>query len=693
MSREPRQPARKEIERLRSEIRRHDRLYHVEGAPQISDYDYDQLVQRLRELEERHPELVTPDSPTQRVGGAPLEGFAHVRHAVPMLSIDNTYTPQELREFDARVRRALGRDDFDYIVDPKIDGVAVSLRYENGALALGATRGDGETGDDITANIRTVRSVPLGLEGDGWPAVLEVRGEVYWPRPAFDAHNESRAAAGEPPFANPRNATAGTLKQLDPRNVAGRGLAFCCHGFGEIRPFPAGISRQSALFERLKAWGLPVNPHTRTCVDIDAVIAFVEEWDQQRRTLDYETDGLVVKVDALALREELGYTSKAPRWCIAFKFAPDRGESRLLRVDFQVGKLGTITPRAVMEPVLLAGTTVRHATLHNFDQVQRLGVRIGDTVIVEKAGEIIPQVVGVVLDKRPADATPIEPPTACPECGGDVARDEGGVYLRCLNPACPAQLVERLKFFCGRDQMDIDGLGEVLVERLVEEGLVHAYADIYRLESRREAVEKLVFEHQRRAEGGVKTVRVEFGAKRTQQLLEGVDMSRRQPLARLLAALNIRHVGSNTAELLAEHFGDIDALAAADEEALQAVEGIGPEVAASVRRWFQSEAGRETIASLRAAGVNMTQPRRAAPAGGQSLKDLTLVVTGTLQRYSRKEIEELIKRHGGKVSGSVSRKTDYLVAGEEAGGKLEKARSLGVKVLTEEEFERLLKQN
>lgn len=681
-------PATRVVE-LREAIAHHDHLYFVLHAPEISDEQYDALMRELRALEAAHPELVSPDSPTQRVGERPIEGFATVRHAVPMLSIDNTYSEAELREFDARVRRALEISTVDYVADPKIDGVAVSLLYEDGRFTRGATRGDGETGDDITQNLRTLRSVPLRLRGGGWPARLEVRGEVYWPRPAFDAANERRAADGDEPFKNPRNATAGTLKQKDARRVSGAGLVFCAHGFGLIEPFPQKIERHSALFRRLAEWGLPVNPHAQPLTGIDAVVSFVHEWDQKRRTLDYDTDGLVIKLDRLAERERLGVTSKAPRWCIAYKYAAERARTRLIDVDFQVGKLGTITPRAVMAPVLLAGTTVRHASLHNFDQVERLGLRIGDMVIIEKAGEIIPQVVGVDLEQRPADARPILRPTRCPACDHDVAQDSGGVYLRCQNPTCPAQWLERLRFFVGRDQMDIAGLGEVIIERLVAAGLVRTYADIYRLAERREQLLKLPFEQERTSKGETKKIVVEFGEKRTDLLLAGIEKSKSQPLSRVLAALNIRHVGVSTAELLAEHFGDMDAIAAADEEQLQAVEGVGAEVAASLRRWFESEDGRRIIADLKAVGVNMKQAKRVVATTGP-LVGKTVVVTGTLSRYKRDEIEALIKRLGGKASGSVSKKTDYLIAGADAGSKLEKARALNVPVLDEDAFDRLI---
>lgn len=675
------------IAELRAELRRHDHLYYVLHTPEISDERYDALLRELRALETAHPELITPDSPTQRVGERPLEGFAHVRHAVPMLSIDNTYSPEELREFDARVRRALGDEPYTYLVDPKIDGVAVALRYEDGALALGATRGDGETGDDITQNLRTIRSVPLRLRGTDWPAVLEVRGEVYWPRRDFEAFNRQLVAAGEEPFANPRNATAGTLKQLDARNVEPRKLAFQAHGVGVLEPLPPNVNTHSELNARLREWGVPVNPHARVCRDVDAVIAFVAEWDARRRDLEYDTDGLVVKVDRLDQRRRLGTTSKAPRWCIAYKYAAEQAQSRLLSVDFQVGKLGTITPVANLEPVQLAGTTVKRATLHNFDQVRRLDLHVGDTVTVEKAGEIIPQVVAVDAARRPADAQPIRPPKRCPECQGDVVQDEGGVYVRCINPECPAQLVERLRFFCGRDQMDIDAAGGAVVEALVQHNLVRSFADLYRLHQRRDELVALPV--------GVNTrtgSAISLGEKRAEKLLSGIEISKSRPLARLLAALGIRHVGVNTAELLADHFGTLDALLAADETTLQEVEGVGPEVAASVYQWLHSAGGRHTIDELKSVGVDPAQPKARRAAGGP-LAGKTIVVTGTLARYSRGEIEALIKQHGGKPTASVSKKTDFVVAGESPGSKLDKARTLGVRVLTEAEFERFLAES
>ncbi|MBN1488301.1 MAG: NAD-dependent DNA ligase LigA [Phycisphaerae bacterium] len=663
--------AERQIQKLRETLRRHDHLYYVLAQPEISDREYDRLFEQLKKLEEQHPELITPDSPTQRVSGRPLEGFTQVRHAVPMLSIDNTYNEAELREFDARVRRGLDDEPYAYVVDPKIDGVAISLRYEDGALVQAATRGDGATGDDITQNARTIRSIPLRLSGRDVPGVLEVRGEVYWPRSDFARCNAARAANGEATFANPRNATAGTLKQLDSRIVAQRGLAFIAHGFGAIEPFDA--ETQHELFDRFTAWGIPANPHRRLLKTIDAVVAFVHEWESQRLELDYETDGLVVKVDRLDQRDALGATSRFPRWCIAFKYAAERAESKLLSVRFQVGKLGTITPVANLEPVQLAGTTVKSASLHNFDQIERLGVKVGDTVLVEKAGEIIPQVVQVVAEKRPADAKAIRPPKACPSCGEAITRDEAAVALRCTNPACPAQVKERIRYFCGRDQMDIEGAGPVLVEQLVDTGLTHDVADLYHLHERRDELIGL----ERMAE------------KSADKFLAAIDESKSRPLARLVAALNIPLVGASTAELLTAEFSTMDALRDADEEALQAIDGIGPEVAANLREFFEAPATGRLLQRLQAAGVNMKQPRKAA-ATAQPLAGKTIVVTGTLEGYSRKAIQDLIGELGGKATGSVSKKTDFVVAGAEAGSKLTKAQELGVKVLTEAEFDKLI---
>jgi len=661
------------IERLREEIRRHDRLYYVEAAPEISDRQYDRLLEELKALEARHPELVTPDSPTRRVGGEPIEGFTTVEHSQPMLSIDNTYSEEELREFDARVHRALGDRPVRYLVDPKIDGVAVSLRYEAGLLTLAATRGDGRRGDDITTNARTIRSIPLRLLGRDAPDLLEVRGEVYWPRSVFNAYNARRVEQGLEAFANPRNGAAGTLKQLDPRIVAERGLAFLAHSLGAMSP-PVAETAGEAM-RRLAEWGIPVNPHARVCEDIEEALRAALGWLDRRGEADYETDGAVVKVDELALRAELGATSKYPRWCIAYKYEAERAQTVLRSVDFQVGRLGTITPVAHFDPVQLAGTTVSNASLHNFDQVARLDVRVGDTVLVEKAGEIIPQVVQVVHDRRPADAAVIAPPGECPACGEPAVRDEGGVYLRCVNPECPAQLRERLKFFAGRNQMDIENLGPAIIDQLVDKGLVRHFADLYALKA-----EVLV---------GLERM----GEKSSENLLAAIEASKTRGLERLLAGLGIRHVGGRAAEVLAARFGDIDALAAAGIDELTEIDEIGPVIAASVHHFFASEAGAETIERLRTAGVQTTSarpPAQAARAADLPLADKTVVVTGTLEHFSRDEAKDAIKAAGGRAASSVSKNTDFVVVGESPGSKADKAEQLGVETIDEAEFLRRL---
>lgn len=672
------------VEHLREEIRRHDHSYYVLARPVISDAQYDALFDELKQLEAQHPELITPDSPTQRVGGGPIAGFRQVAHAIPMMSVDNTYNPDQLREFDERVRKGLGGEAYGYLIDPKIDGVAVSLVYEKGSLAVAVTRGDGKTGDDITHNVRTIRSAPLRLHGNDLPDVLDVRGEIVWPTADFLKFNERLQSEGREPFANPRNAAAGTLKQKDPRDVVGRGLQFVAHGVGRVEPLE--LERASELFARMRGWGVPTAV-SDSAGSIEEIIKRLPEWDERRHHLPYETDGLVIKIDRLDQRDVLGSTTRHPRWCIAYKFAPEQAESVILDIDYQVGKLGTITPRAVMKPVLLSGTTVRHATLHNFDQVERLDVRVGDTVIVEKAGEIIPQVVRVLTAKRPKDSRPVNRPGRCPECGGDVEQVE--VYLRCINPSCPAQLKERLTHFAGRHQMDIEGLGEVMVSKMVDLGWLKSFADIYNLPGKEAKLAEVEIEQERKSEEGVKTTVVQFGQKRAAKLIKGIEKSKKQPLSRLLGALNIRHVGEATAELLAEHFGAMSAITGAGEEELQEIEGVGPELAKSIRHFFHSEAGRRTIERLKEAGVNMSQPRSENATDGP-LAGKTVVVTGTLESMGRTEAQNLIKQLGGKASGSVSKKTDLVVYGDSPGSKLDKAKELGVATMDEKDFLKFL---
>jgi len=658
----------KEIEQLREEIRRHDYLYYVKNQPEISDRQYDRLMDRLKELEARRPDLVTPDSPTQRIGDQPVEGFAKVRHAVPMMSIDNTYTFDELREFDQRVRKVLGTGKYSYVVDPKIDGVAVSLRYEHGVLTLGCTRGDGVTGDDITQNIRTIRAIPLRLAGRGHPAVLEVRGEVYWPRKEFVKFNEQRAKAGEPTLANPRNATAGTLKQLDPRVVAQRKLSFICHGFGQVEPLPTDSHYELASL--CARWGIPISRHLQRVDGYDQLVHVIERWRQARADLEYQTDGMVAKIDSFRQREQLGATSRAPRWCIAYKYEAEQAVTVVKDVRWQVGKLGTLTPVADLEPVWVSGTTVSHASLHNVDQIHRLGVQVGDQVVIEKAGEIIPQVVRVLREKREG-TRPIKPPASCPVCRGPVTRDEGGVYLRCMNPSCPAQLKERLRYFASRDLMDVSTLGPALIDQLVDKGLVKEFADLYKL--RYDQIVSLE----------------RMGPKSAENLLKAIEESKSRSLAQVIAALNIPNVGLTTAVVLAEQLGSIDALMNASQEQLQQVPDVGPIVARNIHEFFHSKQGREVIEHLRAVGVKM-QPQKRPAARQQLLADKTVVVTGTLENFSRKQIEDLIRQLGGHPSSSVSSKTDFVIYGDSPGSKLAKARQLNVKTLTESQFLKLI---
>ncbi|MBN2310647.1 MAG: NAD-dependent DNA ligase LigA [Candidatus Hydrogenedentes bacterium] len=660
--------ARERCQALRTSIARHNRLYYVEAQPEIGDAEFDKLLKELEALEREYPDLVTADSPTQRVGGEPIAGFETVSHQVPMLSIDNTYSPEELRAFDDRVKKGLEpADSPSYVVELKIDGVAISLRYDAGRLARAATRGDGERGDDVTANVRTIRSVPLRLAGDS-PPVLEVRGEVYMRRDELARLNALREESGEPPLANPRNATAGTLKQLDPRVVAQRRLDIACYDVAPLEGVE--LTAHWDTLAALKRYGLPVNPFATRCESIDRVLAVCDEWRSKRHELNFETDGMVVKVDAAAHRRRLGATSKAPRWVIAYKFPAEVARTRLTNITVQVGKTGTLTPVAEMEPARLAGTVVRRATLHNFDELARKDVRVGDTIEVQKAGEIIPQVLRAVAELRPADTAPFPIPSECPACGSAVRKDPEGVYLRCLNPACPAQIKGRLKHFASRGAMDIEGMGDVLVEQLVDKRLVTGLAGVYELSEA--------------AVAGLERM----GEKSAANLIAAIERSKGQPLSRLLNGLGIRHVGAHTAEVLAAQFTTIDALMDAPLEALCDLYDIGETVAASVRDFFDTAENRELIERFRAHGLAL---REEAPAGAgpRPLEGKTFVVTGTLRGYTRDGIRDRIKALGGRPSSSVSAKTDYVIAGENPGSKLSKAQKLDVQVLTEDEFERL----
>ncbi|MBN2137710.1 MAG: NAD-dependent DNA ligase LigA [Sedimentisphaerales bacterium] len=655
--------AEKRIEQLRAEIRRHDHLYYVQSSPVISDRQYDALFTELKALEQEHPDLVTADSPTQRVSGRALEGFATVRHAVAMLSMDNTYNADELRAFDERVRKQLGDEGYEYVVEPKIDGLAISLRYEQGRLVTAATRGDGRVGDDVTANVRTIKAVPLVLLGDAVPAVLEVRGEVYMPTSSFAELNRLRAEAGEACFANPRNAAAGSLKLLDPKVTASRNLSFFAYAMGEVSE---SLGRwHTECLDRLKGFALPVNPHIRRAGDIEKVIEICLDWDEKRPDLGYQIDGMVIKIDRLDQRELLGATGRAPRWCISYKFAAEQAESIVESIDVQVGKSGILTPVANLRPVELAGTTVKRASLHNFDELNRLDVREGDTVIIEKAGEIIPQVVEVRKEQRPAAAVAFKAPSHCPNCGSAVAKDEAGVYIRCLNPDCTGQLRERLRYFAGRGQMDIEHLGPALIDQLIAKGLVSNFADLYKL-----TVEQIA---------GLERM----AGKSAANVVAAIEASKTRLLWRLIAGLGIRHVGGQSAQILSERLGSLDALMAAEKDQLEDIDQIGPIMAKSVCEYFRDPKNRAVIEELIALGV---RPQQQAVERSGKLAGKTIVVTGTLATMTRQQAEQAVKQAGGKASSSVSKKTDFVLAGDKAGSKLAKAKELGVRVISEEEF-------
>jgi DNA ligase (NAD+) len=655
------------IERLREQIRYHDRKYYVEAQPEISDLEYDRLLGELKQLEAKHPELVTPDSPTQRVGEAPVEYLEQVEHRVPMLSIDNTYSVEELRKYGERVTKLLAGEPVEWVVELKIDGVAVSLLYEDGVLVRGVTRGNGRIGDDITHNIRTIGDVPLRLAGKKPPRALEVRGEVYMTNADLAELNEEQKRKGRELYANTRNVAAGSIRMLDPRICAERRLRLFCHGLGYSEGLDAADHMQ--FLARLGELGLPPTPEVTCWPNLDAAITHCEELIEQLHELDFEVDGLVLKVNRYDQRERLGSTSKSPRWLIAYKFEKYEATTKLLGIRVQVGKTGAITPVADLEPVTLAGTVVRRASLHNADEIERKDVRIGDVVVVEKAGKVIPHIVRVEKHERKGEPPKFQFPIECPECGTAVVKDEGGVYIRCPNPTCPAQVSERIRYFASRNAMDIEGLGDKLVEQLVRDGLVRGYGDLYRL-----TLDQL-------------TGLERMGKKSSENLLAGIAASKDRGLARLLNAIAIRHVGARVATLLAQHFGSIERLQAAEVDELSAVPEIGPVIAQSVYDFLHSDFGRETIADLAAAGVSIEAPQSERVAADGALAGKTIVVTGTLVKYKRDEIEGLITRHGGRAASSVSKKTDFVVAGENAGSKLAKAQELGVRVLSEEEFE------
>lgn len=668
-----REQAQARIEELRRLIEYHNYRYYVLDQPEISDEEYDRLFRELVELEAQFPDLITPDSPTQRVGAPPLEAFPEHTHREVMLSLDNAFSDEELVAFDQRVKRFLDLPPdalIEYTCELKIDGLAVSLTYENGVLTVGATRGDGVRGENVTPNIRTVRQIPLRLRMESLfdtpPPIIEVRGEVYLSYREFERINREREEAGEPLFANPRNAAAGSLRQLDSRITARRHLRFWAYGIG----YAEGVEFQSQweVLQQLKAWGFPVNPHTRLVKGVEEALAYCHEWRARRAELDYATDGVVIKVNDFALQRRLGATQRAPRWAIAYKYPAEQARTVLREVRWQVGRTGVLTPVAIMEPVQVGGVTVSRATLHNLDEIRRKDIRIGDTVVIQRAGEVIPEVVAVVPEARTGQEIPIEPPTNCPVCGARVERIEDEAALRCINLACPAQIVERIRHFTSRHAMNIEGVGEKWVQRLFELGYIHDPADLYYLHQHRDALINLE----------------RSGEKLVSNILNAIEKSKQAGLDRLIFALGIRHVGEHAARLLAEHFGSLDALMHATEEELTAIPGIGPETAHEVVEFFARPENHQVIEKLRRAGVKMHMERaqpKATPFAG-----MTFVFTGELQSYTREEAEALVRSLGGRATSSVSRATTYVVAGPGAGSKLQKALELGIPVLNEEQF-------
>jgi DNA ligase (NAD+) len=659
---------------LREEVRRHERLYYVLDLPEISDQEYDRLERELRDLEAAFPDLVTPDSPTQRVGERPSQEFPAFTHRSPMLSLDNTYSEDELREFEERIFRILGRRELTYVAELKIDGLSMALHYQAGKLVRGATRGDGVRGDDVTPNVRAIRSVPLVLPGKDVPEELEARGEVYLPRSRFDTINREREDAGEEPFANPRNAAAGTMKSLDARVAAGRGLDIFLYALAHQSGGAAVPSHWEAL-ARLRSWGLKTNPASRRCRGLSEVLDFCHEWRDRRDGLEYDIDGVVVKLDEIALQQELGFTSKFPRWAIAYKYPARQAATVVRSIEVQVGRTGKLTPVANLDPVALAGSTVARATLHNEDEVARKDVRVGDTVLIEKGGDVIPKVVQVVESKRLASARPWRPPETCPACGSPVSKPEGEVDRRCPNASCPAQVEERLQHFAWRSAMDIEGLGESLVHQLVASGRVTDFADLYGL--RFEDLAPLFAPKAKKGES--------LGAR---NLLAAIETSKGRELRRLLFGLGIRFVGERAANLLARHFRSLEALAAASVEEIDALYEIGPAVAQSVHDWFADSGNRALVARLQAEGVR-TLETGVAPVS-QIFQGMQFVLTGSLSGMTRDQAKQAIEARGGRVTSSVSTKTSVVVAGADPGSKLEKAQALGLRCVDEAELGRML---
>ncbi len=663
-----------DYQRLIEQIQQHDYDYYVRNESTIPDAEYDRMMQRLRDIEADHPDWVTADSPTQRVGGQPQEGFAEVQHEVPMLSLDNAFSDEDMTAFYKRIQDRLNTtNELDFACEPKLDGIAVSLLYENGRLVRGATRGDGTTGEDITANVRTIRSIPLKLRGDDWPAVLEVRGEIYMPLDGFEKMNETAREQGDKVFVNPRNAASGSLRQLDPQLTAKRPLEMCCYSVGRVDGGELPDTH-SAILDRLAHWGLKINPESKVVSGLEGSLEFYRQLLDKRPSLPYEIDGIVYKINSMNLQQRLGFVSRAPRWAIARKFPAQEEITRLLDVEFQVGRTGALTPVARLEPVFVGGVTVSNATLHNMDEIERLDVHIGDTVIVRRAGDVIPQVVRAMAERRPQDATPITLPEQCPVCGSAVERVEGEAVARCTGGlSCGAQQREALKHFVSRRAMDIEGLGEKLIDALLERDLVHKPSEIFDLKA------DTLAELER------------MGQKSAANVVEAIDKSRQTTLPRFLYALGIREVGVTTAANLAQHFGSMEALMDADEEALLEVDDVGPKVAAHVAHFFQEPGNQEEIKRLLAHGITWPDPK--PEEGNQPLAGQTWVVTGKLEQMSRDEAKDYLQRLGAKVAGSVSAKTAQVVAGPGAGSKLKKATELDIPVIDEEAFLALLREH
>ncbi len=656
-----------QLESLREQIRHHAHRYYVLDHPEISDAEYDQLIQQLKGLEVRSPHLVTSDSPTQRVGGIPHEAFRPVRHRVPMLSLDNAYEAQELVAWHDRVEKGLKQAAHTSTAELKIDGVGLSLTYERGMLTQAATRGDGQTGEDVTLNARTIRSIPLRLRGQA-PRLLEVRGEGYMTLDDFTRYNHGASRRGGETFANPRNAAAGSLRQKDPQVTASRPLRFFVHSYGNVEG--ASFTTHWKFLDACKAFGLPVTEHARLCRTVEEVLAYCQRWESHRERLAYEVDGMVIKVNELALQQRLGITFKSPRWAIAYKFPAHQTTTKIIDVRASVGRTGTVTPVAKLQPVACGGVTISSATLHNYDEVERLGVQVGDWVVIQRAGEVIPKVLKVNGSRRNGSEKPVKIPTRCPACGGTITKEkEDEVAYRCVNPACPAQLVRRLIHFASREAMDIEGLGDVVAEQLVQQRLVHDIADLYQLTA--PALLKLEL----------------FAEKKAENLLAAIGQSTSRGLARVLYGLGIRHVGEKASQLLAEQFGSMERLMDASEETLRGIPEVGPVMAAAIVGYVRQPATKRLIETLRAAGVKLTED---VTQGRKPLVGLTIVLSGELSSLSRAAAEALIHRLGGKAASSVSRKTHYVVAGQRPGAKYQRAKKLGVKILDEAQFKRLI---